>query len=126
MAPISDTPGTWNPSIYAGQDWAPTLTVAVGGTPVNLTGYTARMMAKPDYTASTATLSLTTGGSGITLGGTAGTIALSQTSTQTAALGAALSYAQTQLLYDLELVSSGTVVTRLLQGVITVYPEVTR
>ena len=126
MAPISDTPGTWNPSIYAGQDWERILTVAIGGTAVNLTGYTARMMARSDYTASTATLSLTTGGSGITLGGTAGTITLGQTAAQTASLGSALANAQTQLVYDLELVSSGTVVTRLVQGVITVYPEVTR
>lgn len=126
MAPISSTPGTWNPSIYAGQDWEHILTVTVGTAVQDFTGYTARMMARTDYTASTATLSLTTGGSGITLGGTAGTITLGQTAAQTASLGSALANAQAQLVYDLEVVSSGTVVTRLLQGVITVYPEVTR
>lgn len=126
MAPISTTPGTWNPAMYAGQDWEHVLTVTVGGVEQDFTGYTARMMARTDYTASTATLSLTTGGSGITLGGTAGTITLSQTGAQTASLGSALANTQTALVYDLELVSSGTAVTRLLQGVLTVYPEVTR
>jgi hypothetical protein len=70
---------------------------------------------------STATLlSLSTGGSGITLGGTAGTVAVVITSTQSAAIPAG-SYA-----YDLEITSSGNEVTRLIQGAFTVSGNVTR
>jgi hypothetical protein len=66
-------------------------------------------------------LTLTTENAGITLGGAAGTITLSATATVTAALTAPFSG-----VYDLELVSGGGVVTRLLEGVATVSPEVTR
>jgi hypothetical protein len=70
---------------------------------------------------STATLlSLSTGGSGIVLGGTAGTIAVAVTSTQSAAIPAG-SFA-----YDLEITSSGGEVTRLLQGSFNVQGNVTR
>lgn len=86
-------------------------------TAINLTGYTARMALKKDKFQSAADLSLTTENSGITLGGIAGTIDLLITAAQTADLDA--SY-----FYDLELVNGSTVV-RLVQGTITVDPEVT-
>jgi hypothetical protein len=63
---------------------------------------------------------LSTGGSGIVLGGTAGTIAVAVTSTQSAAIPAG-SFA-----YDLEITSSGGEVTRLLQGSFNVQGNVTR
>ncbi len=70
---------------------------------------------------STSTIVSLTSGSGITLGGAAGTIAILISATTTAALTAPFSG-----VYDLELVSAGGVVTRLLQGAATVSPEVTR
>jgi hypothetical protein len=91
------------------------------GTAVNLTGYTARLNVRETYSSSSAILTLTTENSGITLGGSAGTITLSASATTTAALTAPFSG-----VYDLELVSGGGVVTRLLEGVATVSPEVTR
>ena len=91
------------------------------GTAVDLTGYTARMNVRETYASSTAILTLTTANSGITLGGATGTITLAATAAATAALTAPFSG-----VYDLELVSSAGVVTRLLEGVATVSPEVTR
>ena len=90
------------------------------GTAVNLTGYTARMQVRSTYDSSTTILSLTNG-SGITLGGAAGTIAITASATVTAALTAPWSG-----VWDLELVSGGGEVTRLLEGAASVSPEVTR
>lgn len=90
------------------------------GTAVNLTGYTARMQVRSTYDAASTILSLTSG-SGITLGGSAGTIAITASATTTAALTAPWSG-----VWDLELVSGGGEVTRLLEGAATVSPEVTR
>ena len=90
------------------------------GAAINLTGYTARMQVRETYSSASTVVSLTNG-SGITLGGAAGTIAILISATTTAALTAPFSG-----VYDLELVSAGGVVTRLLQGAATVTPEVTR
>jgi hypothetical protein len=87
---------------------------------VNLTGYTARMQLRTSAEAITTLEDLTTENGGITLGGTAGTITLSLTATETAALPA------TRAVYDLELVSSGGVVTRLVEGVVTITRNITR
>jgi hypothetical protein len=96
-------------------------TYTSGGTvtPVtNLTGYTARMQVRDQQNG--AELLELTDGDGITLGGAAGTIAL------------ALDAAATEELewtwgrYDLELVSGGGSVTRLLRGKATVDSETTR
>jgi len=90
------------------------------GNLVNLTGYTARMMLRSSFTAASSILSLTTENSRIALGGAAGTITLTISATDTAALSAPQSG-----VYDLELVS-GSTVTRLIQGTFTVTPEATR
>ena len=87
---------------------------------VNLTGYTARMQMRSTYDASATILSLTSS-AGITLGGAAGTIAISASATVTAALTAPWSG-----VWDLELVSGSGEVTRLLEGAASVSPEVTR
>jgi hypothetical protein len=90
------------------------------GTAVNLTGYTARLQVRATYDSSSTILSLTSA-AGITLGGAAGTIAITASATTTAALTAPFSG-----VYDLELVSGGGEVTRLLEGTATVSPEVSR
>lgn len=118
-------PGTLNLDMYAGATFDYTLTWAEDSTPVNLTGYSARMQARRSYTESAYVFELTSS-SGITLGGSAGTIALLYSATNTATVGTTLANTKTQLVYDLELVSGTGVVTRLVQGVITVWPEVTR
>ena len=88
------------------------------GSPINLTGFTARSKFKTSYSG-TLVASLTSS-SGITLGGAAGTIVLTISATDTAAITAPSSG-----VYDLEIVSSGGVVTRLLKGKYNVTPEVT-
>lgn len=90
------------------------------GTAVNLTNYTARLQVRATYDSSATILSLTSA-AGITLGGAAGTIAISVSAATTAALTAPFSG-----VYDLELVSGGGEVTRLLEGTATVSPEVSR
>jgi hypothetical protein len=88
-------------------------------TPVDLTSWSARMQMRTSYNSSTAVLSLTSG-TGITLGGTAGSILIEASATQTADIPSG------PYVYDLELVSPASVVTRLIEGTIIVDPEVTR
>ena len=89
------------------------------GALVNLTGYTARMQIRQKLSSATPLISLVNG-SGITLGGVAGTIAIEITDTVTTALDIR------QGVYDLELVSGGGIVTRLIEGGVEVSKEVTR
>lgn len=90
------------------------------GVPVNLTGYTARMQVRRSYSDSVVQLNLTTENGSITLGGSAGTIEVvgAATATDDTAGGKGV--------YDLELMSSSGVVTRLVEGKVTIKPEVTR
>jgi hypothetical protein len=111
--------GELNLTVEQGTTFSQTLTWKIDGTAVNLTGYTARMQARDDVTSSATILSLTQS-AGLTLGGVAGTIIIALTATQTAALVAG------NYVYDLELASSGGVVTRLVQGTLAVSAEVTR
>lgn len=90
------------------------------GANVNLSGFSARMQIRPTAASATTTLSLTTENGRIALGGTAGTITLTISATDTAAITAG------RYVYDLELVSAGGIVTRLLQGIVTVSANVTR
>lgn len=87
---------------------------------VDLTSFTARAKFRPTYDSSPI-LTLTTENSGIALGGTAGTITLSAAATATAALTAPSSG-----VYDLEIVTAGGVVTRLMEGKYKITPEATR
>jgi hypothetical protein len=111
-------PGYLDLICYQGANFDYTLTWKTDGTAVNLTSYTARMQVRETYQSSTAALSFTNG-SGITLGGTAGTILVAASATVTAGVAAG------DYVYDLEMVNSGTV-TRLIQGKFKVDPEVTR
>ena len=87
--------------------------------PVDLTGYTARMHIRATLESTTALVTLTTENAGITLGGAAGTIIplILATATDDLTFDTAV--------YDLELIS-GTTVTRLLSGNVTLSKEVTR
>ena len=87
-------------------------------TPVDLTGYTARMKIK-DKVGGTSALELTTENGRITLNTTLYTITMLISATDTASLTLAKG------VYDLELVSSTGVVTALLAGKVTVEDEVT-
>jgi hypothetical protein len=111
--------GSYNFTIEQGATFNLLMTWKIDDVPVNLTGYTARLQARIDVDETDTILSLTTG-AGITLGGAAGTITLDQTATQTALLP------KGEYVYDLELQTSGGIVTRLLQGELNISAEVTR
>lgn len=92
------------------------------GTPVDLTGYTARMMVRAGYTASGSPLvSLTSPSGGITITPLAGQLDLYIADTATALLTPGIA------VYDLEIVqgSVGGDVIRLLYGEMVISPEVT-
>lgn len=101
-----------------GTTFTKTLTWSKDGSPVDLTSYTAAMQVRSTYSSSSAVVSLTDG-HGITLGGDAGTIQITIDNATTAGLTAG------DYVYDLEL-TSGSTVTRLLEGQFIVTPEVTR
>ncbi len=111
--------GSYNFTIEQGATFNLLMTWKIDNVAVNLTGYTARLQARIDVDETDTILSLTTG-AGITLGGVAGTITLDQNAAQTAVLP------KGEYVYDLELQSSGGVVTRLLQGELNISAEVTR
>jgi hypothetical protein len=113
-------PGIYNVTCFQGADFDQQFVVSQGGTALNWTGYSARMQVREAADATATLLSLSTGGSGIVLGGTAGTITVAITNAQSAAVNAG-SYA-----YDLELVSNSSAVTRILQGSFNVVGNVTR
>lgn len=73
------------------------------------------------HTSATPIVAMTTGNGQLVLGGNAGTIRMLLSAAVTAALPAPFSG-----VWDLELESGAGVTTRLLEGVATVSPEVTR
>lgn len=91
-------------------------------TPVDLSGYTARMQIREFKDSADTIADLTTENGGITLGGALGTITLSISATDTEDLAFPTSLTG---VYDLELVSGATV-TRLVEGNVYFNLEVTR
>jgi hypothetical protein len=85
----------------------------------DLTGHQARMQVRRTVDSTTALVTLTTGGGGITLGGEDGTIEITISAANTALLNSSG-------VYDLEIVSGTGVVSRILQGEWRLSPEVTR
>jgi hypothetical protein len=108
-------------TIYQGATFRKRLMwVTASGTPIDLTGCTARMQAREDYASPLPLLELTTENGGITLGGAAGTIDLLSSDEDTAAM------AWSGGVFDIEIAHPNGDVTRLAQGGISVSPEVTR
>jgi hypothetical protein len=81
---------------------------------INLTGYTANSQIRKHYSSSNSTPF------SVSLGGVQGTVTLSLTSTQTSNIAAG------RYVYDVELTSSSNVVSRIVEGIVTITPEVTR
>jgi hypothetical protein len=84
------------------------------GDPINLTGYTGDAEMRKHYTSSNSQ------SFSVNLGGTSGTVTLSLTATQTANLTPG------RYVYDVEVTSGANVVSRIVEGIVTVTPEVTR
>ena len=115
------TPAKLKFTIYQGATFRKRLTwTAPSGTPVDLTGCTARMQVRPEVESPTVLLELTTANGGITLGGVAGTIELFVSD------DASTLFTWTAGVWDLEIEFPGGDVRRLAQGSISVSPEVTR
>ena len=89
------------------------------GDPMNLTGYTARMQVRPEIESTNVLVELTTTNGRLVLGGAAGTIAMSLGPEITATI-------DRDGFYDLEIISSGGAVHRVLRGRFVVNLEVTR
>lgn len=89
------------------------------GVPVTLIGYTARMQVRPTVSSTEVLLDATTLNGKIVLS-TLGGVTLTLSALETAAI------TWRKGKYDIELVSATGIVTRLVQGEITVSPEVTR
>jgi hypothetical protein len=89
--------------------------------PVNLAGYTALMQIRPQLSSPDTDIILELDeSSGITLGGSEGSVLIEIDAATTATLNFA------SAVYDLELVSPTGVVTRLMEGKVTLRKEVTR
>lgn len=89
------------------------------GSPINLTGYTARMQVRPRATSGYAYLTLTSPTGGLTLGSTAGTITILVDGSVTSAIPAG------DYVYDLEVVN-GEYVDKVMGGKFSLSAEVTR
>ena len=113
-------PGKYNMVCPQGSTFNQVLTYSIDNEPVDLTGYSARMKVKEKHTSSVAELDLNTSNDGVSLGGEDGTITINIDAGSTAELVAK------EYVYDLELVSSSDIVTRLIEGKFIVTPEVTR
>lgn len=92
------------------------------GTPINLTGYKARMQVRRRYSSDEALISLSSDAGSITLGGALGTIHAEASAQVTKNLDIK------QGVYDLELIppAGEADAFRLVRGAVTVTPEVTR
>ena len=121
MSKITYNAATGDTNCVVDQNADFTMTVtytAPNGAPINLSGFTAEMMIRPGY-ADPAVITLTET-SGITLGGSAGTVVVFTIAAQNSPLTANKSY-----VYDLVLTNSGAK-TRLIAGSYFIDPGVTR
>jgi len=108
--------GSYNFTLEQGATLDRTVTVQESGSAMDLTGYTPRMQVRDTHDSSTVLLTVTCSVSNASNG----IIRLQSTATTTSGIEEGI------YVYDLEIESSTGVVTRLLQGNVTVTPEVTR
>lgn len=92
------------------------------GLPVDLTGYTARMQMRRNVNSTEALIEMTDANGRLVFDAdrTTGKLQMVLSAADTAALSAP------NAVYDLELISAGGVVTRLLEGAVAISKEVTR
>ena len=113
------TPGRVNFLCPQGTTFNRLLTYKISDIPVNLTGYTSRLQVRETHYDTDTIVSLVSG-SGITLGGSAGTINILISASATAAFNSG------NFVYDLEIQSTNGTIDRLIEGSFIVTPEVTR
>ena len=109
--------GTYNLVIDQGSDFALDLVIKQSGSALNLTNYTGRAQLRTSVTASSASATFT-----VTKTNAAGGALKMELSASTSS-----GLAAGQYVYDLEIFTSGdAIVKRILQGEVTINPEVTR
>ena len=109
--------GTYNLVIDQGSDFALDLVIKQSGSALNLTNYTGRAQLRTSVTASSASATFT-----VTKTNAAGGALKMELSASTSS-----SLAAGQYVYDLEIFTSGdAIVKRIIQGEVTITPEVTR
>lgn len=103
--------------IDQGTTYSLTITVAdATGAVIDLTGYTLRAQLRRSYGATSYTSFTTSSGADPT----DGELTISLTHSQTSALKSG------RYVYDIEIVDTNSVVTRVLEGIVTITPEVTK
>jgi len=118
---LAEKAGTLHLTIEQGATFNPVLTWKdQNGVLIDLTGYSARMQIRENIEDTAVIHTLTDANGHLVLGGVAGTITFSMSSAITAALDFDTA------VYDLELISAGGIVTRLLKGDVILSKEVTR
>lgn len=113
------TAAEWNPTIERGATWRKTITVQdANGAAVSITDMRMTIRQSVDHDA--AALELTTNNGRVAIDGAAGSGTLVISDTDTAALS--IDYG----VYDVEIVETNGSVQRILEGSVTISPEVTR
>tara|TARA_B100001059_G_C17607634_1_gene462847 strand:+ start:90 stop:428 length:339 start_codon:yes stop_codon:yes gene_type:complete len=111
------TAATYDLVIDQGSDFAIDLTITEGGSAKNLTGYAGRAQLRATHAASSVTASFTVS----VVNASNGTMKMQMSAANTASITAG------RYVYDLEIHTSGdAIVKRLIQGSVTINPEVTR
>jgi len=105
--------------IDQGTDYEQAFEYQIDGVTVNLTGYSAAMQVRAAVTSASPVLTFGVG-TGLTMGGVAGTVTLAVTDAQTTAIPAGA------YVYDLELTAANGTITRMMQGAFYIDGEVTR
>jgi hypothetical protein len=113
------TPGLVNFVCPQGSTFRRTLTYTLDELPVDLTGYSSRLQVREAYYSEDPIVSLVSG-SGIVVGGSAGTIDILISASVTS------EFPTGTHVYDLEIVSPSNIVDRLIEGTFNVTPEVTK
>jgi hypothetical protein len=113
------TPGQVNFLCPQGSTFSKTITYSIDNVPVDLSGYSARLQVRPTHYSEEIITDLSSS-NGITMGASAGTIDLFIAAQETEQFPAG------NFVYDLELESSGGIVSRIIEGTFIVTPEVTR
>lgn len=112
-------PGKYSIKFYRGTTLDLSLTYAIDGVLVNLAGYTADMKVRPDAASTTLITEFSTTNGRIVLNATTGLIEITMTATDSALLPIG------EYVYDLNVTSSGGVVSKLLRGGFVVLDPVT-
>jgi len=113
------TPGRYNFTCPQGSTFQSTITYKIDDVPVNLSGYSSRLQVRETHESTDLVVSLVSG-NGLTMGGSAGTIGILISASDTA------NFITGDHVYDLEIISPSNIVNRLIEGRFNVTPEVTR